>query len=186
LARKLLYISYRALFWDWAVLRYLRIWVLVVTFFSLLACGSESQDAGSNGESAVLLSAATLGEQAVLTTADYLAEARFVNADPRNGDRQARICKACHSLGEGGPNMIGPALYGFFGRGVGDQSGFNYSPVMGNADFVWTPRALDGLLAQPGYFLPGNRMIFAGIRKQKDRDDLIAYLLRSTSGDTTE
>jgi cytochrome c len=158
----------------------------VVAFLLLVACGSESEDAGSNEESTALLSAATLGEQAVLTVADYLAQARFVRADPRNGYRQAQICKACHSLDDGGPNMIGPALYGFFGRGVGEQSGFDYSPVMANAEFVWTPRALDAWLAQPGYFLPGNRMTFAGVFKQKDRDDLIAYLLESTSTSTVE
>lgn len=157
-----------------------------MAFHLLVACGTESEDAGSNEESTPLLSAATLGEQEVLTAPDYLAQENFIKADPRNGNRQVQICKACHSLDEGGPNMIGPALYGFFGRGVGEQSGFDYSPVMANADFVWTPRVLDAWLAQPGYFLPGNRMTFAGVMKQKDRDDLIAYLLQSTSANTTE
>jgi cytochrome c len=52
---------------------------------------------------------------------------------------------------------------------------------MRNANFVWTPRALDGWLAQPGKFLPGNRMTFAGVMRQSDRDDLVAYLLAVTS-----
>lgn len=158
----------------------------MTAIFLLVACGTESEDAGSNEESKTLLSAATLGEQAVLMVPEYLAQKSFVEADSRNGDRQAQVCKACHSLDKGGPNMIGPALYGFFGRGVGEQSGFDYSPVMANADFVWTPRALDAWLAQPAYFLPGNRMTFAGVLKQKDRDDLIAYLLQSTSTGTIE
>ena len=146
-----------------------------------MACGSESEDAGSQEEGTALLSAATLGEQTVLTVSEYLAQESFAKADVKNGFRQAQICKACHSLDEGGPNMIGPALYGFFGRGAGEQSGFDYSPVMASADFVWTPRALDAWLAQPGYFLPGNRMTFAGVMKRQDRDDLITYLLESTS-----
>jgi cytochrome c len=79
--------------------------------------------------------------------------------------------------------MIGPALYGFFGQRVGERDGFDYSPVMRNADFVWTPRALDAWLSQPSYFLPGNRMTFAGVFKQNDRNDLIAYLLGATSSD---
>ena len=77
--------------------------------------------------------------------------------------------------------MIGPALHGMFGRRVGEQSGFAYSPVMKNADFVWTPRALDAWLAQPGTFLPGNRMTFAGVLRKSDRDDLITYLLDATT-----
>jgi cytochrome c len=67
------------------------------------------------------------------------------------------------------------------GRGVGEQAGFDYSPVMRNASFIWTPTALDAWLAQPGKFLPGNRMAFAGVFRQQDRDDLIAYLLLATS-----
>lgn len=161
-------------------------WALGVAFLSLVACGTKSDDAESSEKSKALLSATTLGDQVVLTIPDYLAQENFAKADSRNGHRQAQICKACHSLDEGGPNMIGPALYGFFGSGAGEQSGFDYSPEMASADFVWTPRALDAWLAQPGYFLPGNRMMFAGVMKQKDRDDLIAYLLQSTSGKNTE
>lgn len=153
----------------------------MVAILSLAACGSESENGASEEESRPQLSAATLGEQTVLANSDYLAQETFATADQKNGYRQAQICKACHSFDDGGPNMIGPALFGFFGRGVGEQAGFDYSPVMRNADFVWTPRALDAWLAQPGHFLPGNRMTFAGIFRQKDRDDLIAYLLDVSS-----
>jgi len=102
------------------------------------------------------------------------------------GEKQARICMACHSLAKGGPNMIGPALFGFFGKEVGTRRGFEYSAVMRNASFKWTPEALNAWLAQPGRFLPGNRMTFAGVSKQGDRDDLIAYLLAVTSANTGE
>jgi cytochrome c len=152
-------------------------------FFCLLAaCGGEQQDSGSSVEKTVLPTAGTLGEQAVLPVADYLAQEQFANADQGNGMRQAQICKACHSLESGGPTMLGPALYGMFGRRVAEQAGFDYSPVMRNAQFVWTPGALDAWLAQPGKFLPGNRMAFGGVFRQEDRDDLIAYLLVVTSG----
>jgi len=159
---------------------------LAIGIMLLVACGSGSEDSNSKDESKPLLSAATLGEQTILTVPDYLAQEKFAGANLKNGNRQAQICKACHSLEEGGPNMIGPALFGFFGRNVGGQSGFNYSPVMRNANFVWTPRALDAWLAQPGHFLPGNRMTFAGVMRQQDRDDLIAYLLKTTSPVDTE
>jgi len=122
-----------------------------------------------------------LGEQVVLTAEEYLAGAPYRDADRSRGERQAQICKACHSLGRDGPNMIGPALHDFFGKEVGSRSGFEYSAVMRNANFVWTPEALNAWLAQPGRFLPGNRMTFAGVLKQSDRDDLIAYLLGATT-----
>ena len=78
--------------------------------------------------------------------------------------------------------MIGPSLFGFFGTTAGSRDDFHYSPVLREADFSWTPRALDAWLAQPGRFLPGNRMVFAGVHRPGDRDDLIAYLLHVTSG----
>jgi cytochrome c len=159
---------------------------LAAALLSLGACGSESENASAVVDNTPQLSAATLGEQTVLSVADYLAQEKFKVADARNGHRQVQICRACHSLEEGGPNMIGPGLFGFFGRVAGEPAGFDYSPVLQDASFVWTPRALDAWLAQPGQFLPGNRMIFAGIFRQKDRDDLIAYLLRATSGNNTE
>jgi cytochrome c len=159
---------------------------IVAALFSLNGCTSDSGDAASGDKGAALLSATTLGEQVVLSEAEYLLQEPFVNANADNGYRQTQICKACHSLDEGGPNMIGPALFGFFGRDVAGQAGFDYSPAMADAEFVWTPRALDAWLAQPGVFLPGNRMTFAGVMRQKDRDDLIAYLLISTSTSKTE
>ena len=130
--------------------------------------------------------AATLGEQAVLSTEDYLAAEPYAAASQSRGEKQAHICRACHSFEEGGPNMIGPALFGFFGKEVGTRTGFEYSAVMRNASFIWTPEALNAWLAQPGRFLPGNRMTFAGVSRQGDRDDLIAYLLTVTSAGTTE
>ena len=152
----------------------------------MAACGNDSQDTVSQDNEAAQLSAATLGEQTVLNIPDYLALEQFQAANSENGARQAQICKACHSFNAGGPNMIGPALFGFFGRGVGEQAGFDYSPAMKEADFVWTPRALDAWLAQPGRFLPGNRMTFGGVFRQQDRDDLIVYLLATTADNSRE
>ena len=146
-------------------------------------CGSGSDKAESTTEKTPLLTAATLGEQTVLSASEYLAEAAFVAADRDNGARQVQICKACHSLGPGGPNMLGPALYGFFGREAGSNEEFDYSPALRAATFVWTPRALEAWLAQPGSFLPGNRMVFGGIPRQQDRRDLIAFLLEVTAPD---
>ena len=150
----------------------------------LTACNRSANDGEGEQEKAVVLTAATLGVQEVQSTAELLQAPQFQNANLKNGASQAQICKACHSLQAGGPNMIGPALYGFFGQAAGAAPGFQYSAAMQDADFIWTPRALDAWLAQPGSFLPGNAMTFAGVFRQSDRDDLIAYLLRETDNAT--
>ncbi|MBT8108642.1 MAG: c-type cytochrome [Gammaproteobacteria bacterium] len=148
---------------------------------AIAGCGNKANETGADESAVALPSAATLGDQVVLTVDEYLAADAYVGADLANGEKQARICKACHSVEKGGPNMIGPALFGFFGTKVGTRRGFEYSAVMRNADFAWTPQALNAWLAQPGRFLPGNRMTFAGVSRQQDRNDLIAYLLQATS-----
>jgi cytochrome c len=148
-------------------------------------CGTNTEDTGNETGVTPLPSAATLAEQVILTPEEYLAVPPYADANRSRGNKQAQICRACHSLEQGGPNMIGPALFGFFGKKVGSGSGFEYSTVMRDADFVWTPEALNAWLAQPGRFLPGNRMTFGGVQRQTDRDDLIAYLLEATTrGDT--
>lgn len=159
----------------------IRLLTLAVLALVLAGCGKSSDDAVSARSAAPPLTAATLGVQTVLRVEEYMAQARYDEADRDNGAVQAQICRACHSFDEGGPDMIGPALYGFFGIRVGSRDRYEYSPVMRNVNFIWTPRALDGWLAQPGKFLPGNRMTFAGVMRQSDRDDVVAYLLAVTS-----
>jgi len=152
----------------------------VAVLIVVAACGGDAGDTTRNA-GATLLTAATLGEQTVLATAEYLAGSPFAEANTENGERHAQICRACHSLDKGGVNMIGPNLFGFFGKPVGTVEGFDYSKVVRDAEFVWTPRALDAWLLQPGRFLPGNRMTFAGVGVAGDRVDLIAYLLQVTT-----
>ena len=163
-----------------------RSWLLAAALLVTLVAGcgkKESDESGAGPAAEPFPTAATLGEQVVMTAAEYLETEPYASANRSRGERQAMLCKACHSLDKGGANMIGPALYGFIGTNVGTRQGFEYSAVMRNADFVWTPAALDAWLAQPGRFLPGNRMTFAGVPDQKDRADLIAYLIEATTPD---
>ena len=159
-----------------------RSWLMAVAAVTILGTGCGRSDGpGNEPGGAPPPTAETLGEQVVLSVAEYLATEPYASANRANGERQAAFCKACHSLGKDGPHMNGPALYGFFGSKVGARQGFEYSQVMREADFVWTPEALDAWLVQPGRFMPGNRMGFAGVQDKDDRDDIIAYLLEVTS-----
>ena len=159
---------------------YVRHCYILLVIGVLAACGGQGDDAPER-VSAPPLTAATLGEQQVLENAAYLAQPPYADADRSRGERQAQMCGACHSLEAGGRNMLGPALHGFFGRDVGAVEDFNYSPAIRDADFVWTPRALDAWLREPARFLPGNRMTFAGVADAGDRAALIAYLLEATA-----
>ena len=155
--------------------------VIAATACLAAACGGDSEPSPAGVEgSAAPLTAATLGAQSVRPAADHLAQAPYAGADRDNGQRLAQMCKACHTVGKGGVNMIGPNLFGFFGRPAGSVAQYSYSSALREANFVWTPRALDAWLAQPARFLPGNRMSFPGVSRARDRTDLIAYLLEAT------
>jgi cytochrome c len=156
------------------------VWVSAVTF-SLGACEQRQTDAASkNGVTAAPLTAATLGEQTILSSKDYLTEGVYASADTSRGEALSTRCRACHSLEEGGGTIVGPNLFGVFGRTAGSAPNYPYSDVLSASGFVWTPRALDAWLAEPFAFLPGNRMSFPGLSEPKDRNGLIAYLLQYT------
>ena len=106
--------------------------------------------------------------------------ARLLGADLDRGELLAYSCRACHTLGPDEDHMIGPNLYGVFNRAAGSVDGFDYSDVLLEADFIWTPGILDEWLADSNGFLPGNNMRFAGFSSGADRADAIAYLLQVT------
>ena len=98
-------------------------------------------------------------------------------ADYARGRRTFKLCSSCHLLEEGAGHLVGPNLHGLFDRKVGEAEGFQYSKVLEEADFEWTPEQLDAWLADPRGFLKGNRMSFSGVRKPADRDAVIAYIM---------
>ena len=115
---------------------------------------------------------------ATASPADF--QALLAAADPDKGQVLFLQCRACHSLEAAGGNKVGPNLYGVFGRKAGLAPGYAYSEAFTQATIVWSDETLDQWLIRPSDLLPGNRMVFVGIRKPEDRANLIAYLKRET------
>ena len=100
-------------------------------------------------------------------------------ADAAKGKKLFNKCKACHSL-EAGKNKIGPHINGVFGRAAGSVEGFKYSKAMMDSGLVWDKETLDAYLAKPKELVPGTKMAFPGMKKEQQRQDLIAYLEEAT------
>jgi cytochrome c len=107
--------------------------------------------------------------------------------DVAEGANVFRRCAACHSVGEGAANRMGPVLNDIVGKPAGTVEGFNFSNAMkqaGEAGLVWTPETLAPFLRKPRDFMPGNKMSFGGIPNDEDLANVIAYLV-SLSPDYT-
>ncbi len=85
------------------------------------------------------------------------------------------ICNLCHEAVEG-KNRVGPSLYGVVGRKSGTLPGFNYSEVVKGAGMIWTEETLDKWINSPQTTVPGTRMTYSGLKDDKKRHDVIAFL----------
>jgi cytochrome c len=96
------------------------------------------------------------------------------------GAAELQRCKICHSLDKGGPNRVGPNLFGIFGRKAGAVPGFNYSAEMKQSEIVWNDEAMAAFLRDPRAVIPGNHMSFPGIKDETALGDLLARLRQAT------
>ena len=97
-------------------------------------------------------------------------------ADAAQGQQVAQRCAQCHDWSKGGPDKIGPNLWGVVGRARGSKPGYAYSSAMSSSHDPWTLDKLFVYLKSPASLVPGTKMTFAGLRSAQDRINLLAYL----------
>ncbi|TYC67744.1 cytochrome c family protein [Stappia sp. BW2] len=100
------------------------------------------------------------------------------DGDPAKGEKVFKKCAACHAVGPDAKNKVGPELNGIVGRKWGVVDGYKYSAnLLELADGkVWDVETLDAYLTKPKAMIPKGKMAFAGLKKEKDRENVIAYL----------
>ena len=111
-----------------------------------------------------------------LLAATWFSPASANAQDIGAGERSFAKCRACHQVGETAKNVIGPTLNGLFGRQSGTVEGYSYSPANKNAGITWDDASFADYIRDPRAKMPGTKMVFAGIKNDKEIADLTAFL----------
>lgn len=144
-----------------------------VLAISLAACG-KSEGTSSTPPPVAAAPALSEAEKAAIL-ATYPAP--FATADLANGEAKFALCKSCHTIVEGGANLTGPNLHGVYGRKAAAHDDYKFSDALKAANITWDAASLDQWLAKPMEMVPGTKMSFAGMKDQKDRTDVMAYVM---------
>lgn len=112
----------------------------------------------------------------VLAAAMALASGSAMAAgDAKKGKKVFNKCKACHAI-KAGKKKVGPTLFAIAGKKSGGMKGYKYSKALKASGVTWDDASLDKYLTKPKKFIPKGKMTFNGLKKKKDRDNVIAYL----------
>jgi cytochrome c len=116
-------------------------------------------------------------DTAAAAPAEEPIETLLASASVDRGQTTAKQCQACHTFEKGGPNRVGPNLYGIVGDERGkERGGFNFSAAMKAKGGTWTFDELNKFLTNPRGYIPGTNMTFAGLSRGQQRADVIDYL----------
>jgi cytochrome c len=149
--------------------------VVLVTSFSAGAIFSPVMPEKPGYEIAVKEEAPAGGKEAAPAPSEPI-EKLLQTASVEKGAASAKKCAACHTFDKGGPNRVGPNLFGIVGDKKGEGRGFNFSAAMKAKGGTWSYDDLNQFIANPKGFVPGTAMGFAGIPKDSERADVIGYL----------
>lgn len=140
---------------------------------------AEVADTSHDADTGHAAPAAHVEETAPAEEAEHAAEAApeviALVGDVAAGKKASKKCASCHSFDDGGPNKVGPNLFGLAARGRGAAEGYKYSPVFKSMGGSWSDADLDAFLADPKAFAPGTKMSLK-LRKEQDRANVIAFL----------
>ena len=141
---------------------------LLIVSFLLISCSDQKSPDNEKVESVPPTSITNL--ETIMTVGDI-----------ERGRKLYIQCRACHSLKPNETNRIVPSLYGIINQQAGSIEGYEYSEALKQSNVYWNLDNLDQWIEKPYEMIPGNKMVFSGMRKKQDRNDLIAYIIDQTA-----